>query len=1151
MIKAKHIYNLIFNFSSHSPFGGVGGGFLIIKTFLHYFRQNLLVAMGVVVSTMVLTGSLIIGDSVHYSLEQSTFSRLGESTHLVSVTERYFRQEMANEIEKNNPEIKATSVLLLEGMAVADGGQQRVNKVQVVGVDTDFEEISNTKLFAELNENEVAISQNLAERLAIKEGDNFLVRIQKASLIPMNAPFVSAEETSVSLQATVKKVVSKEEMGRFNLKNSQTAPFNIYISIKRLNRLMEFERKANQILISTGIETAKVAESVKHCLTPADAGLQLKNIEATSETEISSERVFLEDKISSTLNKLPDAELILTYFVNAIEKDGGKGRGRGKDKGAAVGSKHSPETRSQKPETKSQKLEVKPETLNSKLETKSIPYSFVSSIGDKFLSANEIILNQWAADDLQAKPGDSISLKYFEIGPLRQLVNKVSVFVVKGVIPMNSKWADPTRVPHLPGLSDAGHCREWEAGVPINLDAIRDKDEKYWNDYKGTPKAFVSKSAALNMWSNRFGNCTAVRFPSASFNEVNYNQIFLQEIEPADLGMAITPIREQGVQAAQNGTDFSGLFIGLSSFLLIAAIVLTSLLFRLNLENRSSQIGLFDALGFKQKQVRGFFLKEGLLVAIFGGILGLVFSVFYTSLVFKILNTLWFEIVRTDVLLIRIYPITLVLGLVISLLVSMIAILISVRRFQKHRAADLQKQINTVEKSGKRLLLNGIMFFSLVNSIFIFIYQISGINQINPSQFFLSGALLLLGLLLLFRKNLFWIEAKKNDKFGLGKLAQINLTRNKGRSLTVVTLFALGTFLVVSTGSNKLDLFANAQDKTSGTGGFLWFAETSIPVLFDINNTEKRNDEGISEDFTALQFGKVDGDDASCLNLNRISQPSILGVEPEALAGRFSFAAKLEELGETDPWLALNQTFDDGTIPAIADQTVIQWGLGMKVGDILLYQNELGDTLRVKLIAGTTPSIFQGYVIISNQNFLKNYPTKSGTSVFLIDGNPENQQAISDELQSVFRDYGWELQKTAHRLVEFYSVTNTYLSIFMALGALGLILGTIGLAVILARTLLERRREIALMQAVGFSTSPIFKIITIEYLILLFVGVLIGFIAAVVATLPAFLSAGSDASFCTVAFVTGLILLNGFLWIFGLAWISLQKKTLVTGLRVE
>jgi putative ABC transport system permease protein len=299
----------------------------------------------------------------------------------------------------------------------------------------------------------------------------------------------------------------------------------------------------------------------------------------------------------------------------------------------------------------------------------------VSSLPNTSLAKNEIILNRWAADDLNAKPGDKIILKYLEIGPLRQLIDKETEFIVKEIIQMDSKWSDATRAPHLPGLSDAGHCREWEAGVPIDLDAIREKDEKYWDDYKGTPKAFVSENAALQMWSNRFGNYTAVRFPTETFNEDKYNQLFAQEIDPADLGMAITPIREQGVQAAQNGTDFSGLFIGLSFFLLLAGIILTALLFRFNLESRSSQIGLFDALGFQQKQVRGFFLKEGFVVAMFGGIQGLIVSIFYTSLVFKILNTLWFEIVRTDVLLIKIYPTTLISGLIISILVSLIAIL--------------------------------------------------------------------------------------------------------------------------------------------------------------------------------------------------------------------------------------------------------------------------------------------------------------------------------------------------------------------------------------------------------------------------------------------------------------------------------------------
>lgn len=1120
----------------------------IIKTFTHYFKANLLVALGVAISAMVLTGSLIIGDSVRYSLQQATFYRLGETTHLVSVSERYFRQEMATEMEADNPKLKAAPILLLEGMAVADGGELRANKVQVVGVDSSFAEIANTTIFSDLQNNEIAISRNLAERLQVSEGDNILIRIKKASLIPMNAPFVSAEETSVSLRASIKKVVSKEALGRFSLKNSQTAPFNIFVSIHRLNRLMEFEKKANQILVTTQLENAEVEKSVKNSLTPSDAGLSLKKIESTNEIEVSTERVFLEDKVAETLKKLPSADLILTYFVNGIGKleVGSNKAGR---QLTDDGSRKTEEVGSTKLEAHSSNNNPSSIPINPN-QSPSIPYSFVSSVSDKQLEDKQIILNRWAADDLGAKIGDSISLSYLEIGPLRKLIEKRAQFVLKEIIPMNSKWSDPTRVPHLPGLSDAGHCREWEAGVPIDLDAIREKDEKYWDDYKGTPKAFVSKSAALKLWSNRFGNYTAVRYPVASFDEGKYKQLFAQEILPADLGMAVEPVRQQGIQAAQNGTDFSGLFIGLSFFILVAAIILTALLFRFNLENRSAQVGLLAALGFRDKQVRSFYLWEGLAISIFGGIVGLVISVFYTQLVFKILNTLWFEIVRTDVLEIKIVPATLIIGLIISVFVSLSAIFISVKRFQNQKTADLQKQTTTKSKTGSRWVQSGLIYLSLILAILVFIQQLLA-EQGNPAMFFLSGGLLLLGFILLFRKILVQLEQRKISEMQLGKLAQINLTRNKSRSLTVVILFALGTFLVVSTGSNKLDLFANAQDKTSGTGGFLYFAETTMPVLFDINNPEKRAEEGIVEDFSAVQFRKLEGDDASCLNLNRIAQPAVLGVDPEMLQGRFSFAAKLKNLGDNDPWQVLDEKFDDGTIPAIADQTVIQWGLGMKVGDMLLYQNEKGDTLKLKLIAGTAPSIFQGFVIISNQNYLANFPTSSGSNVFLIDGKPENENQIADELQSVFRDYGWEMGSTAKRLVEFYSVTNTYLSIFLALGALGLILGTIGLAVILARTILERRREIALMRTVGFTATSIFKMLAGEYFILLFVGVLIGFATAVVSTLPAFLSSNSDASFSTVALVVATILINGILWIVGLSWFSLQKKNLVAGLRLD
>ena len=51
--------------------------------------------------------------------------------------------------------------------------------------------------------------------------------------------------------------------------------------------------------------------------------------------------------------------------------------------------------------------------------------------------------------------------------------------------------ADPSLMPAFPGLADTENCRDWEPGIPIEVDRIRDIDEEYWDEHRGTPKAFV------------------------------------------------------------------------------------------------------------------------------------------------------------------------------------------------------------------------------------------------------------------------------------------------------------------------------------------------------------------------------------------------------------------------------------------------------------------------------------------------------------------------------------------------------------------------------------------------------------------------------------------------------------------------------------
>jgi len=1057
---------------------------LIYNSFTHYIKANLLVAIGISISTAVLTGALIIGDSVKFSLEKSTFYRLGNTTHIVSAKDRYFRTELATEFAARG-RIDVAPVLILDGMAVADGGEYRVNKVQVTGIDNRFSKIADSPVYLELTGNDVIISENLAERLRLKKGDSFLTRIKKASLIPLNAPFVSDAETNVSFRVVVREIVNQHRMGFFNLKNTQTAPYNIFLSLSKMNDLLKFDNKSNHLLISQSSYNYQQINSLfDECFTMEDAGLRIREIPLTHEEEITSERVFIDDQLVKVFGQIAHSHSILTYFVNSLE-----------------------------------------------FQAKSTPYSFISTIDDNNVKDNDIIINDWVSSDLKVKTGDSLTVRYFVIGPLRQLIERGEKFVIKEIVAIEGKYADKDLMPFLPGLSDAGHCREWESGVPIKLESIRDKDEAYWNKYKGTPKAFISLKKAHEIWSNRFGNNTAVRVNKKDFSEKDLRALFSVAIKPQNLGIMLTNARSEGLNAARNGTDFSQLFLGLSFFLLVASIVLTSLLTLLNLKGRQAEIGTLVILGFNQNLIRKLLLAEGIIVAMFGAIIGLVLAVVYTKLIFIALNSIWWDVVRTSVLEIVINPGTIIAGSLISVFISVLTILISVNRTFKRQAAELQMQRvkpeNSIVVKTKKLL----MLFSLVMAFGLVLFQLFVSQQQSESVFFLSGGLLLIGLLLsadhYFRQN----HQQMAGNFSVINLSKRNLSVNLSRSLTVIILFALGTFLVVSTGANRQDLLYSANFKTGGTGGFKYFAETSVPVLYNLNDKNRRINEGLNSEFQAVQFSRMDGDDASCLNLNRVSNPAILGADSEMLRSRFSFATKSPEIQSENVWEELNVHYGDHVIPAIADQTVIQWGLGKNIGDTLFYRNELGDTLGLKLIAGLSPSVFQGYILISNANFLKNFPANSGSNIFLIDPIEGKEEKTGTELRNVFRDWGWEMTTTVQRLMEFNSVTNNYLSIFLALGALGLMLGTVGLSVVLARTLLERRKEIAVMYTMGFTQKQVTGLFVREYLLLLSCGISIGFVAAVVAVLPNFLSSGSDISFLTVFLIILAILFNGIFWI--------------------
>lgn len=1080
---------------------------LIRNNLVYYWKKHILLALGVAISGAVITGALLVGDSVEYSLTRIVEQRLGAVSHVMKAGDRYFTAELGDKVSEEL-QLPVSSILLQEGTAIGDGGQLRVNQVKVLGVDEDFDAMAQLDgFFSALSGDTVIISRNLASRLNKTVGDELLLRIEKASLIPLNAPFVSADEVVVSLRAVIREVVDEDKMGRFSLEVSQTAPFNVFMNAQRLQRLMDFQGRVNVMLLADASDRNpdELMEAVARHFSLADAGLNIQEIDELQKLQISSDRVFIDENLSEPLLSAGTeagkgaGEGIISYFINSFEAG-----------------------------------------------ARNTPYSFVSTVEDQGLDDHEMIINRWLADDLKAGPGDSIRMTWFEVGPLRDLNEVSSVFVIKDIVPMKGRYGDASLMPDLPGLSDAGNCRDWNTGVPIDLESIRDEDEDYWDAYGGLPKAYISLDRAVEIWKNRFGVFTAVRYDQMDAQKLETS--VLNSIDPRMLGFSLEATRAKGEEAAVSGVDFSQLFAGLSFFLLLAGVILTILLFLLNIESREEQLSTLVTLGIPSRRIRNIMFMESMIVALIGAAAALILAIFYNRLVFHALNGIWKDVVRTEMMHVDVSLSTLLTGLLLTILVAFLSFWFPLKR-RLRKLVSAHK--SGYKPRGSRRLPAWITVISGLLAIGLVLSQIVSGKLINSALFFPAGGLLLVSVVSFFFWYLGRTEKATTSSFRLSILSWKNVARMRTRSMSVVILFAIGAFLVISTGSNRKDLFASSQDPSSGTGGFLYYAQSTVPVLQNLNDPAVQYEYGLEEDASFVQLRLADGDDASCLNLNKIVNPRILGVDPSSLEGRFSFVTRTSFLSEDDPWGSLNQNLPGGLIPAIADETVIKYGLGMSVGDTLRYTNSRGASMELLLVGGMAPSIFQGSVLISNEHFLEHYPESSGSHIFLVEGQRSDTALISADLSRGMRDLGWDMQLCSARLAEFNSVTNAYLSIFMLMGALGLLLGTFGLVVVLSRSILERKQEIALLKAVGYPRKEIRKLITREYFFLLFWGILSGFGSAIIATLPSILSPNTGTSFSTILIWLLILVFNGWFWIRVLTSISLKNPNIYEGLRNE
>ena len=134
---------------------------------------------------------------------------------------------------------------------------------------------------------------------------------------------------------------------------------------------------------------------------------------------------------------------------------------------------------------------------------------------------------------------------------------------------------------------------------------------------------------------------------------------------------------------------------------------------------------------------------------------------------------------------------------------------------------------------------------------------------------------------------------------------------------------------------------------------------------------------------------------------------------------------------------------------------------------------------------------------------------------------------VAAALEEGLSDYGFDATSTSERLARFHRVENTYLSTFQMLGGLGLALGTLGLGAVLLRNVLERRRELALLRAVGYGRAHFGVMIVAENALLLACGLLTGTFCALLAVAPVAAARGGRLPWASLGLLLAAVAVSG------------------------
>ena len=1180
---------------------------LVIRTLLHFRGLLVPVSMGVGVAAAVIVGALIVGDSMRGSLRFIAMDRIG-SIETVLVAPRWFDEGLAKNLSGGNLSIGPIQSVVLVQQAIADHETHRASEMALLGVESDFWSLGTIRPERMPEDEEVILNQSLAEKLHSQVGDLITLRVKRQDVVPGDSPLGKRESDNINLPRwKVIEILPDRSLSRFSLRSDQRPIMNAFVSKRWLQRALEIDGKVNAIFVARSKDDSPNDTSIRkdnllEKLTPAlsDLGLRWQHVQRSfpsvalgelalqadgNQTEakvldyhqLTSDQMLIHDSLSDEILKSTETHhpaSVLTYLANGIQvKRDGQLIGRSVPY-STIAAVDWPVLTSM--------LSATPEASAFGSSSTHEASAFGSGLGDW------VVVTDWLAKELSIAIGDVIKIDYFLPETVDGLeIEKSFDAIVIAIAPLTqpkttfqrnraasfsiapTPFNDPAWTPDVPGITDQDSIDDWD--TPFKLTRKREpQDDKYFDDHRLTPKLYISKELGREHFGSRFGRVSNIRFDNLKPDQANAIEKLVSEVavsKLSNLGWRQISLRRQQLISSSGTTPFDVLFLSLSFFVIVAALLLVALLFRLAIEQRADHWGLLLASGWTRSAVRRLLLLEGSVICTLGATLGILLGLGYAYAMISGLHSWWVGAITVSFLEYHVRPLSLVLGWCLSWLAALGTILLSTRQLKSIPIAKLLKRQMEpnlgVSKSfhSRPYLAIG----CVLSAVAILIVGQFLQGQAQAGAFVGAGMLFLVSGLSWTLGNLKNVStshsataAESASMLSASSLASSNAKRAPMRSILAIGLVAIASFLILS-----MSLF-QATPNEAGTGRFAFIGKSSQAIHYDLANRERQREilgakADLLNDLEFVPLRVRSGDDASCNNLYQASEPQVLGISSrmelidQKLDGRSAFAwFATENSNDSTPWQRLDRKADgsaESPVPVVIDQNTALWALhlGGYVGEKFTYTFD-DRKIHFQTVGVSQNTILQGSLIVGESNFENLFPSITGYRMFLVKSSegqtstqrPETLEQARTVLENGWSDSGLSLASSDSVLRQLLAVQNTYLGAFQVLGALGLLLGTIGLGVSQLRSAMERRAELAAMRAIGFTKSRLVWLLTLENGWQLLRGIGIGVASAALATLPSLLNGQPFSGLAWPSLMMAMVILSGLLCSILAAWGAMQ-----------